>query len=472
MNYRSLLGNFSIALIAQGTGLLLGFVLSLIIPKILSVSEYGYWQLFVFYAGYVGFFHFGLNDGLYLINGGETRKTIDKKSIGSQFCFIIALESIVAISIALIAFFGSSEIERKFILIATAVYLFFNNITLFLGYLFQALNETKLFSYSIAINNLVLLPVFAVLAAADVHDFRIYICFYIGAKFISFIFCAIKGRELISSGKYPFKKSIQESIKSIRVGSKLLIANLSSMLLIGSLQFFIDYHWGIETFGELSFALSLVALFQIFATQASMVLFPALRQTKTHEITLFFSIASITLGLFLPIVFAFYSPMSIVLSLWLPQYNESFTLFGLLLPICLFESRMDLIGVTYLKVLRKEGLYLKINCIASLISIGCVAISVFIFESITYAVISVVLIIACRSLFAEHLIRKTIKAPSDNMALYTSIISVIFITTNLLSSSMMITFFVSLLTYLIFMISQRKQLTILKTLIHETKNDL
>ncbi len=469
MNYRSLLGNFSVALVAQATGLLLGFVTSLIIPKVLSVTEYGYWQLFIFYAGYVGLFHFGLNDGVYLIHGGKTRNTIDKKSISSQFWFCVVIETIIASMISLIAIASSLESERVFILIATAIYLLFNNTTLFLGYLFQAMNETKLFSYSVAINNLVLLPIFGILAALNIHDFRIYISFYIGAKILSFLFCVIKGRELIFSDKYPFSKTIRKALQSINVGSKLLVANLASMLLIGALQFFIDFHWGIEVFSKLSLALSLVALFQVFAAQASMVLFPSLRQTHTEEKTSFFSIASIILGFFLPIVFSLYFPISIALNLWLPQYEESFKLFGLLLPICLFESRMDLIGVTYLKVLRKEGTLLKINGISSAVNAGCVIIAVFLFESIILAIVMVDIIIACRSLFTEHYIRKAIKAPVDNMALFTIMFSILFIVAHLLLPPI-VTFFLSLATYLLFTIAQRKKLTTVKMLFKQTNS--
>ena len=85
MNVKSLVKNAAIAFLAQGITLLISCITSLLVPKLLGVEEYGYWQLFVFYAGYVGFFHFGLNDGVYLLHGGESRDQIDKRSINSQF---------------------------------------------------------------------------------------------------------------------------------------------------------------------------------------------------------------------------------------------------------------------------------------------------------------------------------------------------------------------------------------------------
>jgi O-antigen/teichoic acid export membrane protein len=53
-----------------GTGTLLAGLLNVslvfVLPKLLSVEDYGYWRLFGLYAGYVGFLHFGFADGALL----------------------------------------------------------------------------------------------------------------------------------------------------------------------------------------------------------------------------------------------------------------------------------------------------------------------------------------------------------------------------------------------------------------------
>ena len=102
MNYRALVGNAAIAFAAQGVSLAVSVTMSLLVPKVLGVATYGYWQLFVFYAGYSGFFHLGLNDGVYLVEGGKTRNEIDKKLINSQFRVALALQLVVGLAISLI----------------------------------------------------------------------------------------------------------------------------------------------------------------------------------------------------------------------------------------------------------------------------------------------------------------------------------------------------------------------------------
>ena len=63
MNYSSIARNTMIAFAAQFISLSVSVVMSLLVPKIVGVADYGYWQLFMFYTTYSGFFHLGLNDG-------------------------------------------------------------------------------------------------------------------------------------------------------------------------------------------------------------------------------------------------------------------------------------------------------------------------------------------------------------------------------------------------------------------------
>lgn len=46
MNYRSLAGNMVVAFAAQGISFLASVAMSLLVPKVLGVETYGYWQLF------------------------------------------------------------------------------------------------------------------------------------------------------------------------------------------------------------------------------------------------------------------------------------------------------------------------------------------------------------------------------------------------------------------------------------------
>ena len=133
MNIKSLASNLSIAFLAQGVSLVLSITMSLLVPKVLGVDEFGYWQLFLFYTSYVGFFHFGLNDGVYLLNGGRVRCELDKRSVNSQFWFGAAFQCVFAGIILSSSLGGGFGDQRGFVLAVTALFLVLNNASGYLG---------------------------------------------------------------------------------------------------------------------------------------------------------------------------------------------------------------------------------------------------------------------------------------------------------------------------------------------------
>lgn len=56
---KKFINNLLTAFLAQGISLVLSLAMSLLVPRFLGLEQYSYWQLFIFYTGYVGFFHFG-----------------------------------------------------------------------------------------------------------------------------------------------------------------------------------------------------------------------------------------------------------------------------------------------------------------------------------------------------------------------------------------------------------------------------
>lgn len=123
MQTKSLIKNLGAAFAAQGISFLASVVMSLLVPKILGVVEYGYWQLFIFYTNYVGFFHFGLNDGVYLLNGGVPRGQINKSSIHSQLLFGLTYQVIIAVGFSVVSILFVKDPNRLFVLFATALFL-------------------------------------------------------------------------------------------------------------------------------------------------------------------------------------------------------------------------------------------------------------------------------------------------------------------------------------------------------------
>lgn len=427
MKYKELLRNSAVAFLAQAIGIVVSVITTIILPKQLGVTEFGYWQLFIFYASYAGFFHLGLSDGIYLIEGGKTRKTLNKSSLHGQFVLLMTYEVVFSLIIVILAFLLPIEEERKFVLIFFAYYIIVNNGCLLLGFIFQAINETKLYSYSVMVDRLAfVIPMVVLLFLHDSH-FDHYIIFYCCSKTISLVYCIWNGWDIFRAKTGAVPTILHEAQHYILVGIKVLTANTASMLIIGILRFSIDKHWGIESFSRISFALSLINFVLFFMQQISMVLFPALRQANEHEVMKVYQMTHLILDALSPYVYLLYYPAVLILSLWLPSYKESLLYFGIFLPICVYDAKMEIGCATLFKVKRKEDVWLHINLGTVVVSGVLVMLGTYGMNSTVFAALGVVLAIVGRSLFSEFCISRTMAVKFQSSTLYSLAVLIFFI---------------------------------------------
>lgn len=417
MNFKSLASNMLTAFVAQGVSFLASVAMSLLVPKVLGVETYGYWQLFVFYASYSGFFMLGLNDGVYLIEGGKTREEIDKRLVNSQFRFGMIFQLVIAGCIAAFSALVASETQRSFVLMAFALYIVVYNLSGYLGFIFQAMNETKRYSYSAMIERLVFLAIILMMVFARVPDFEPYVVAYLFSKVCSLVYCAYHSRDIFLSGTFGVPETVRLSFSSMKVGFALMISNVASMLILGIARALVDGAWGIEAFGRVSFWLSMVNFFITFVSQASMVLFPALRQGTERERRAFYRGIRDMMEVAFPAVYLLYFPIAWIMSLWLPQYADSVRFLAILLPVCVFETKMDLCCTTYFKVLREERTLLKVNLCTLAANVALSVLGVYAIGSLDAVLLGTVACIVGRSIWSEFHLNRRLDVPSSLVSL-------------------------------------------------------
>lgn len=85
--------NLVYTLSSQGVSIILGILKVLILPFILGIEEFGYWQVYLLYVGYLGILSFGFNDGIMLkygsLNNNQLPKPLLRSSIQIFFFSII-----------------------------------------------------------------------------------------------------------------------------------------------------------------------------------------------------------------------------------------------------------------------------------------------------------------------------------------------------------------------------------------------
>ncbi len=431
--------------------MLVSIATTLFVPKVLGLEQFGYWQLFIFYSSYVGFGHLGMNDGVYLIYGGITRDKIDKKSILSQMTVSLIFQMIVSFVILVALAFVTVGPERYFVIGSTAFFMLVQNTAWYFGYVFQAMNETAIYSKSCIVERLgFALPLIMLLLVRET-SFTYYVVAYCFSSILQLGYSLWHARDFLKAGYEPVDLALKHSINSIRIGIKLMLANIASMSILGIARIIIDNAWGITTFGELSLSLSMVNFFLAFISQASMVLFPALRQSSDEDQKRFYYETRDAMSLIFPVAYFFYFPIRLLLCIWLPMYSSSLVYFAYLMPICIFDSKMNIACTTLLKVRREEQLLLIINIATTIVSVIGSLIGAYIFDSIYTVIIAATASIVGRSMVAEHILNRLLELKSSIKVVITELLlTIAFMVISVYWGTQFVGALIFLLVYILF----------------------
>lgn len=364
MNPRKLLSDLLTAFGAQGFSFICSVLTTLFVPKILGVEDFAYWQLFVFYASYVSFFQLGLNDGVYLRHGGESRDVINKGLIRGEMNVGLCYQAVAAVIIAAYGLLCEQDWGRSLVILASAIFLLLSNTTYFISYVFQAMNETRVASYSTIVNRGTYIVPLLTCIFLQVDNFFVYVCFYLVSQAASLAYCLWKGREFLHAKLPAFRAAVCETFTSMKVGIVLTIANITGSFIVGISRFIIDSIWGLSAFGEVSLSLAIVNFALTFISQVAMVLFPALRTIGSDRAREFYVQIRDGLAVVLPFAMLLYVPLRALVGLWLPQYAESLIYLVFLFPVCLFEAQSNLTVITFLKVRSELKMLLVINIVS------------------------------------------------------------------------------------------------------------
>ena len=423
----NILKNFSYSLSANFISLLISTFVILIVPKIIGVEEYGYWQLYIFYSSYVGFLHFGWNDGIYLRYGGEEYSNLDKKIFYSQFYSLVILQTIIALILSIGTIFFISDADKTFIFIMIAVQLIIVNSRYMLLFILQSTNRIKDYSITTIIDRTIYLALIVTLILAGVSDYYLLIFADLLGKSLSLFYAMYLCKDIVFKKISNFTNIFDEAIESIKAGIKLMLSNIANTLIIGVVRFGIERNWNVSTFGKVSLSLSVSNMFMIFINALGLVIYPVLRRIgEKYLIQIYYVMRNFLMTFSLGILIL-YMPIKETLSLWLPNYAESLNYLGLLLPIVIYESKMSLLINTYMKALRLENTMLKFNALTMVISVVFTWINAFWFQNLNLTVLSIVLLISFRGIISEFILSYRLNISIVKDVLLESVMTIIFI---------------------------------------------
>lgn len=448
--------NFSYTLTSNLVSMLVSTLVVLVVPKLIGVTEYGYWQLYLFYSSYVGLLHFGWNDGIYLRYGGKKYQELDKKLFFSQFYMLFIFQLIIAV----IIFFSCNIIvdgQKIFVFEMISVCMVITNIRCMLLYVLQCTNRIKEYAKITMMDRVLYCFLIIAFLVVDIRKFKFMILADLIGKFISLLYAMYCCNDIVFRKISTFYFSFKEMMQNISVGIKLMFANIASMLIIGTVRFGIEKTWNVPTFGKVSLTLSISNFMMLFINAVGIIMFPILRRTDEKKLPSIYVTMRDFLMLILLGALIIYYPLKVVLSGWLPKYTDSLMYMALVFPMCIFEGKMALLINTYLKTLRKEKLMLKINLISLALSVIITFITTALLKNLNLAVASIAVILAFRCVLAEIFLSRILVISLYKDIGLELIMTLIFILTGWFINSL---FAVSIyvLAYIMYLILKRKDI--------------
>ncbi len=399
--------NLILSVTAQVISILISFMLGFIVPKLIDQVQYSYWQTYLLYVGYVGILHFGILDGIVLRYSQFDYNELDKPRIRSQFQVILGLTSLITFFCCLIASFLSSTITKE-IVILVAIGIVTKNIVGFNSYTLQMTNRIAKYSLLVILQRVSYAVVVAILLLCRVNNFYWYCIADLIGDEIAIVIGIIFNREVCIGKGVPIKECLKECWLNISAGSLLLVANFTANLLVGGSKMVIQWRWDELVFGQVSFSFSVSNIFLTFVTAVSVVLFPSLKRMNSNDLPNMYMRIRNVISPILFFVMIVYFPGCWILERWLPNYSDSLIYLGILLPIIIFSTKVNLLTNNYLKAYRKEKVMLVVNIVSVIIGMIMFALGAYLLNNLNFVLYSLVFVIMLNSVASEIIVTKII----------------------------------------------------------------
>lgn len=442
--------NLSTTLFSQIFIMLVSVFLSFILPKFLSLNDYSLWQVFVFYSSYTGVFLLGINDGFIIKNAGKNYEDLSLKTISFKFYLSFLLELILGIIICIIIIIFNIR-SRLFIYISLVIYMIFQNSFALLGSYHQATNNNKLYSKACVFERIIFLLISGILLLFKLNNYFYFIIINLISIFLTMIYLFFKSKLLITLNISNIKKEFIDLFSDMQIGFKVMIANLSGTLIMGGCRMIIDNNWDVTMFGKVSLAISMLQLFLTFVNKAGIVLFPAMKSISLKKNKEIFKILYFLLVIITPLLLICYFPFKFLITIWLTNYIESIQFFSILIIVCIFESKMNLIYSTYLKMFRQENIYLLFNFLSAIIFLILSVLTLVFSLGIYILLLTVIISLSIRDLLSGFYILHRIDISSKFETIEYLIILLYLFLSLYVKNDLIVLFFMIVFTTLYFL---------------------
>ncbi len=360
-----------------GTGTLFAglfnVALVFVVPKLISLEDYGYWRLFGLYAGYVGFLHFGFANGAMLRWAGRPMEEFHHE-FRPALTYLFWQHVFVLAPVCVITWLVLPG-PLRFVGIAVAIYAPIYNMSATLQMGLQGARIFRPVAISTVVAPALFLGLVVLWQQRWQSDYREVTTFYLASWLVVLGFLLARTKPWSSPRREHAVNSLAKSC--VVSGWPMVMANMGVMVIGFADRLAVSWAATIQNFAQYSLAASAMSV-PIMAIQAcSSVFFSHLANVTTDGRKRIYGIASRTLLVAWVILLPYYFALDAFVRHILPRYIPSLGYARLLLLGIPFLAAIQILQMSYAYLNGMQRHFLAQTAAVLAVSLGVTSFAAF-----------------------------------------------------------------------------------------------
>lgn len=342
------------------SGLVMGFIL----PRFVSVETYAAYRTYILYAGYLGLFHFGFINGIYLKYGKYDYKDLPVR----RFSLYTRVLSVSQLLVTVIPVIVLSLCRKEFFL--TPVFfvvlnIFFVNVNCYFALINQFTRRISLDAVIQLIQTVLQTIGFALLLVFKSDDYVKYLLVLTLVNFSVLLIHCFKSKEIIFNVSEAFDGSfLGEARDLISHGILILLSEYMGLIIIGIDSIVVNLFMSAKDFSVYSFTVSVVTVFFALVGIISKLIFPYLKRAQNDEYPNLYRKMKLYIAIFAAAVCGMAIVVNMLIPLLLPKYTDCIPLLKMLGVTAVLKGLQELLCGNFFKALNYDKGYFKTNILA------------------------------------------------------------------------------------------------------------
>lgn len=393
LNRKKFLKNVFFVVFSNLLTLLSGILIGIVIPKIMGISDFGYYKTFTLYSSYVGIFHFGFVDGILLVHAGCSKENLDLKRFRLLGKAMFIFELIITVLGSFISMFFLLN-EYKLLFLFVSLNLFALNLTTHFEYIVQiTMNFKQLSIRSLIKTSIQLLAVFVIFVLFKTINYIIspyvYICIVVSINYFLLSWYIITYRQYVFGETEKFDWNTL--LFYLKKGFPIMCSNLLIMLIFAVDQIFVNVLFDKETYAYYAFAYSMISLITTTTNAISLVFFPTLKNIDDEQALDQYENFNAYILIFSALSLCCYQIFCFIVDSFLTKYLQSLPILRIVIPMVLITTPITVVKYNFYKKHNMVNLYFVISIIVLIASIVADIIVYYLYgNTISISIVSIV----------------------------------------------------------------------------------